>query len=280
MSLLHRRAPNPNNSTEIKLMGKLCKEFLDHNLTMTKQLGLLIFILALSGNARPAYAQDEANVQPPQQTVGSSADEAQAEREDFVKEIRRVENLNKKYTQEIQDIRGLLSDKDADYQKRMQELEDKLAAQQDENSKKEVVQEQSQQTTQELEAKTNEMLSKGGDMDPQDQNFRAELAKAHYNMGNIYFERGEYQRAVVEYYQAVDLTPNDPDTHYNLAFVSGEYLGDQETALKHYQWYLYLKPNASDAPSVKEKIIEAKLSLRSKVDSPLDKSDGNFNLTR
>ena len=162
----------------------------------------------------------------------------------------------------------------------MQELEDKLAAQQSEVAKKEVVQEQSQQTTQELENKTNEMLSKGGDMDPQDQKFREELAKAHYNMGNIYFQRGEYQRAVVEYYQAVDLTPNDPDTHYNLAFVSGEYLGDQETALKHYQWYLYLKPNASDSPIIKEKIIEAKFTLRSKVDSPLDKNDGNFNLTR
>ena len=262
-----------------KLCGLLSKKF---KLTALKPLGTItaiIFIFAPLANAPRAYAQDAA-VQPPAQTVGSGADETQAEREEFVKEIRRVENLNKKYTEEIQDIRGLLADKDADYQKRMQDLEDKLAAQQDDSNKKEVVQEQSQQTTQELEAKTNEMLSKGGDMDPQDQNFRQELAKAHYNMGNIYFERGEYQRAVVEYYQAVDLTPNDPDTHYNLAFVSGEYLGDQETALKHYQWYLYLKPDATDAPSVKEKIIQAKYSLRSKVDSPLDKNDGNFNLTR
>ena len=142
----------------------------------------------------------------------------------------------------------------------MQDLEDKLSTQQDENAKKQVVAEQSQQTTQELEAKTNEMLSKSGDMDPQDANFRGELAKAHYNMGNIYFERGEYQRAVVEYYQAVDLMPNDPDTHYNLAFVSGEYLGDQETALKHYQWYLYLKPDAAMHLPLKKKLY--RLSLR------------------
>jgi len=260
-------------------MGKLCKNFLSGlNHTALIHLGVLtlvIFIFAPLENAT-VHAQDAADVQP----ATGSPDEAQAERDEFIKEIRRVENLNKKYTQEIQDIRSLLSDKDADYQKRMQELEDKLAAQQDDATKKEVVQEQSQQTTQELEAKTNEMLSKAGDMDPQDQNFRQELAKAHYNMGNIYFERGEYQRAVVEYYQAVDLTPNDPDTHYNLAFVSGEYLSDQETALKHYQWYLYLKPDASDAASVKEKIIEAKLALRSKIDSPLEKNDGNFNLTR
>jgi tetratricopeptide (TPR) repeat protein len=261
---------------EIKLMGKLCRGLNNQRIWAVMAV---IFIFALLQNTPRASAQDAADVQPPQQAVGS-ADEDQAERADFVKEIRRVENLNKKYTQEIQDIRSLLADKDADYQKRMQDLEDKLAAQQDDTAKKEVAQEQSQQTTQELEAKTNEMLAKGGDMDPQDQNFRGELAKAHYNMGNIYFQRGEYQRAVVEYYQAVDLMPNDPDTHYNLAFVSGEYLGDQETALKHYQWYLYLKPDAPDVPAVKEKILQAKLSLRSKVDSVLDKNDGNFNLTR
>jgi tetratricopeptide (TPR) repeat protein len=261
---------------EIKLMGKLCKGL---NNQKVWAVMAMVFIFALLENAC-VRAQDAADVAPPQQTVGNSADETQAEREEFVKEIRRVENLNKKYTQEIEDIRTLLADKDADYQKRMQDLEDKLAAQQDVTAKKEVAKEQSQQTTQELEAKTNEMLSKGGDMDPQDQSFREELAKAHYNMGNIYFERGEYQRAVVEYYQAVDLTPNDPDTHYNLAFVSGEFLGDQETALKHYQWYLYLKPDCDDKASVKEKILQAKLSLRSKIDSPLDKSDGNFNLTR
>jgi len=262
-------------------MGNQAQEFLNR-MNLMKRLGTLIalvFVFALWGNVS-VHAQDPADVTPPAETVGSPTDESQAEREDFVKEIRRVENLNKKYTQEIQDIRGVLADKDADYQKRMQDLEDKLAAQQDDVSKKQITEEQSQQTTQELEAKTNETLAKGGDMDPQDKNFRQELSKAHYNMGNIYFQRGEYQRAVVEYYQAVDLTPNDPDTHYNLAFVSGEYLGDQETALKHYQWYLYLKPDAPDASSVKEKIIEAKLAVRSKIDSPIDDHDGNFNLTR
>ena len=256
-------------------MGQLCR---GSNNKQVWIITAIVFIFALWGNAGRAHAQDE-TVGPPQ-AVGAKADEAQAERDEFVKEIRRVENLNKKYTKEIQDIRALLADKDTDYQKRMQDLEEKLASQQDESSKKEITEEQSQQTTQELEAKTNEVLAKGGDMDPQDQNFRVELAKAHYNMGNIYFGRGEYQRAVVEYYQAVDLTPNDPDTHYNLAFVSSEYLGDQETALKHYQWYLYLKPDAPDAPAVKEKILMAKLSLRSKIDSPLDKNDGDFNLTR
>lgn len=230
--------------------------------------------LVFFGKNTTVHAQDE--MTPPSDSVQPTSDE----REQFVKEIRRVENLNRKYTKEIEDIKSLLAEKDDDFQKRMKQLEDKLAQEQDQKSKQAVVEEQNKQTSKELEAKTNEMLSKGAEIDSEDQKFKEELAKAHYNMGNIYFERGEYQRAVVEYYQAVDLTPNDPDVHYNLAFVSGEYLGDQETALKHYQWYLYLKPNAQDANAVKERIMQAKLHIRSKVDSPLDKNNGDYNLTR
>ncbi|MBF0511361.1 MAG: tetratricopeptide repeat protein [Candidatus Omnitrophica bacterium] len=258
-------------------MGPIKEDFKYQHM---RAITAIFFMAVLLGVSPKVFADDSASTMPPQQTAGNGTDQAQAEREEFVKEIRRVESLNKKYTQEIQDIRGLLADKDADYQKRMQELEAKMAAEQNESAKKAVAQEQIHQTTLELENKTNEMLAKSADVDPANQKFREELAKAHYNMGNIYFERGEYQRAVVEYYQAVDLVPNDPDTHYNLAFVSGEYLGDQETALKHYQWYLYLKPDASDVAAVKEKIMTAKFSLRSKVDSPLDKNDNNFNLTR
>ena len=72
---------------------------------------------------------------------------------------------------------------------------------------------------------------------------------------------------------------NLPD-RANALKTRSEALKTQETALKHYQWYMYLKPDADDASAVKEKIIQAKLSLRSKIDSPLEKNDGNFNLTR
>jgi tetratricopeptide (TPR) repeat protein len=242
-----------------------------------RYLAMAAVLLALcAGKSTFLYAEEEVEGIPPQ----ANADPSSQEREQFVKEIRRVENLNRKYTKEIEDIKALLAEKDEDFQKRMKDFEDKLTQQQDDKSKKAVMAEENAQTAKELESKTNEMLSKGGDLDPEDQQFKEELAKAHYNMGNIYFERGEYQRAVVEYYQAVDLTPNDADTHYNLAFVSAEYLGDQETALKHYQWYLYLKPNAEDAPAVKERMMQAKFHSRTKIDSPLDKDNGNYNLTR
>lgn len=99
---------------------------------------------------------------------------------------------------------------------------------------------------------------------------RDEAAKVHYNLGNIYFQQGHYEKAVVEYERAVALAPYDPEAHYNLAFVSGEYLDDQRSALKHYQQYLYLKPEADDALFVKEKILAARLVLRTRIDSPID----------
>ncbi len=254
-------------------MGKQAWFKIQKHLTITA----LSFLLCGAGNIF-VYAQEMDSAAP--SPISDSMQPTQNEREQFVKEIRRVENLNRKYTKEIEDIKALLAEKDGDFQKRMKQLEDKMTQEQDQKNKQVVAEEQSKQTSKELEAQTSEMLSKGADLDPEDQQFKEELSKAHYNMGNIYYERGEYQRAVVEYYQAVDLTPNDADVHYNLAFVSAEYLGDQETALKHYQWYLYLKPNAEDVNAIKERMMQAKLHLRSKIDSVIDKDNGNFNVTR
>lgn len=251
-----------------------------NKLNVLRLTASMFALVVLLGNASLFAEELPDNMPLSQAQAADPSVQAAQEREQFIKEIRRVENLNRKYTDQIDEIKGLLAEKDADFQKRIKELEDKMATQQTDAAKKTVAKEQENQTAKELENKTNEMLSKGGDLDPEDQQFKEELAKAHYNMGNIYFDRGENQRAVVEYYQAVDLVPNDADTHYNLAFISGEYLGDQETALKHYQWYLYLKPNAEDTAAVKERILQAKLHLRAKVDSPLDKDNGNFNLTR
>lgn len=255
-------------------MGKNNKQF---NLKTLLASGMAALALSVWAGAACAQMEETPEGIPPVKADLSNPD---VQREEFVKEIRRVENLNRKYTKQIDEIKDMLAEKDADFQRKMKQLEEKLSQQQNEKGKAAVANEQEQQTAKELESQTNDMLSKGGDLDPEDQEFKEELAKAHYNMGNIYFDRAEYQRAVVEYYQSVDLQPNDADTHYNLAFVSGEYLGDQETALKHYQWYLYLKPNADDIPAVNEKILQAKLHLRSKIDSTLDKDNGHYNVTR
>jgi tetratricopeptide (TPR) repeat protein len=212
-------------------------------------------------------------------------EEMRQEREQFVKEIRRVENLNTKYSKDIEDVRSQMSEQQASFEQRMKKLESDLKdAQQTQVQKpvEPVVADPNAPSPMEIEKKANEVLQKGGDLDPEDEKFKEELARAHYNMGNVYFERGEYQRAVVEYYQAVDLLPYDADAHYNLAYVSGEFIGDPETALKHYQWYLYLKPNATDKKFIEEKIVSARMHARAKTNSRIDTTEltGQMNVAR
>ncbi|MBP9853992.1 MAG: tetratricopeptide repeat protein [Candidatus Omnitrophica bacterium] len=120
------------------------------------------------------------------------------------------------------------------------------------------------------EDKTNNLITNIDLYNVNDKKLTEDAAKAHYNMGNIYFEKGLYEIAVRQYFQAVSLMPDDPDAHFNLAFVSGEYLEDFKTALKHYKLYLYLNPDASDKKFVNEKIVQAQLALRSSVNSVLE----------
>jgi tetratricopeptide (TPR) repeat protein len=211
-------------------------------------------------------------------------EEMRQEREQFVKEIRRVENLNTKYSKEIEDVRAQMAEQEKSFETRMKKLEsDATEAKETKTIKPaEVIASKPGLSPREVEKQANDILQKGGDLDPEDEKFKEELARAHYNMGNVYFERGEYQRSVVEYYQAVDLMPYDADAHYNLAFVSGDYVGDHETALKHYQWYLYLKPNAEDKKFIDEKIVGAKLKLRSQTNARIDTVEvtGQMNIAR
>lgn len=178
----------------------------------------------------------------------------------YVAELRRVENLNKKYEEKI-----------AALEKKLAEKEQQLAAGPVASAPSQTTTAESSSPAQVREGEANDLLTRITSLNEGDENFRQESGKAHYNMGNIYYERGEYKRAAIEYFQAVDLMPYDPDSHFNLALVSGEFLRDYETALKHYQRYLYLKGNsAEDENFVREKMIAAQLGIRARIDSPLE----------
>ncbi|MEI8011229.1 MAG: hypothetical protein WCI27_01925 [Candidatus Omnitrophota bacterium] len=143
-------------------------------------------------------------------------EEMRLEREEFVKEVRRAESQNAKQTKEIEDLKASLSQQQESFDARMKKFEIDLQDSQSFSHKKAVAQtspDAAASATFDVEKKAGEVLQKGGDLDPEDEKFKEELARAHYNMGNVYFERGEYQRAAVEYYQAVDLTPYDADGH-------------------------------------------------------------------
>ncbi len=188
------------------------------------------------------------------------------DRDMLAEKIERVRSINRQYSKKIKELEGTLAklqDHNIDNYKKTNVLVNNINNLNKKNIKRNKVIDR--------EKKTLELLSKIDAFKEEDEKLKRDAAIAHYNMGNIYFQKGEYEIAYREYYQAVTLMPNDPDAHYNLAFVCGEYLGDYKTALKHYRMYLYLKPNAKDAYIVRGKIREAEVALKSIVDSPLEK---------
>ncbi len=202
-----------------------------------------------------------------------------SERDDFAKNIETVRNANRKYSQDIKKLETNLQTLQESHDEAVQQnekMEERLASAKNSQSSVSTMEEDSAPsvTSEEVksrEEKTVDLLSRIDAFKETDAKLKDDSAKAHFNMGNIYFQKGEYELAAREFYQAVTLMPNDPDAHYNLAFVSSEYLKDYKTALEHYKMYLYLKPDAKDVYLVNEKITNAKLILGSTVESPLEK---------
>ncbi len=204
----------------------------------------------------------------------------------LTRNVEKIKNVNRKYTRKIKKLERRVDDLQvakAQHTRTAKRLERELVQYDDSdvdepdnvivasNRGSRIAQSRSSVAVINNEEKTLDVLTSIDAFTEEDELLRMDSAKAHYNMGNIYFQKGEFEIAAREYYQAVTLMPDDPDAHYNLAFVSGEYLNDFETALKHYQMYLYLNPKAQDLHIVKGKILTANLELRSLIDSPLEK---------
>ena len=122
-----------------------------------------------------------------------------------------------------------------------------------------------------VEEDRRDVITMIDDLKVENKKLKVDEARIRYNMGNIFFQRGEYFKAAREYNEAVHLMPHDSNAHFNLAFVSGEYLNDFKTALAHYKMYLRLNPAPEDIALVREKILEAELKLKSEM-------QGNFSV--
>ena len=68
-----------------------------------------------------------------------------------------------------------------------------------------------------------------------------EYALAHFDLANLYDERGDRNKAVEHYQAALRIAPNYADAHYNLALL---YQGSNQTmrAVQHWTNYLKLDP--------------------------------------
>jgi tetratricopeptide (TPR) repeat protein len=68
------------------------------------------------------------------------------------------------------------------------------------------------------------------------------LAAAYNNRGNAYYNKKDYDRAIADYTQAIRLDPNDPDRYYNRGNAYNK-KGDYDRAIADYTQAIRLDPN-------------------------------------
>jgi len=78
------------------------------------------------------------------------------------------------------------------------------------------------------------------------------------DMGTCYRNIGEAVRAAQEYRKAIAINPTHLKAHRNLGVVLAFDLRDKKQAIKEFEEYLRLSPNAPDAYRVKQEIVRLK----------------------
>ncbi len=213
------------------------------------------------------------------------------QRDDIQRRMEEAEKVSREYAEQIEKLKTEMLEKEKEVDARLAAIEQESAAKKQEDEKAmamvmprsrdeeqaikvqqetRVIQEQARETLQKFEQTSQKMVTKVSKIEKENQKLKMDSLRLHYNLANTFFEQGQYGRCAVEYRKVVELSPMDADAHYNLAFVSGEFLRDFETAYKHYQQYLFLRPNAQDASIVKDKMLDAHLNLKTKIESPIE----------
>jgi tetratricopeptide (TPR) repeat protein len=71
-----------------------------------------------------------------------------------------------------------------------------------------------------------------------------EYALAHFNLGNLYDEQGQRAKALEHYLQALKANPRYSDAHYNVALLY-QNTGETMKAVLHWKTYLKLDPGSA-----------------------------------
>ena len=197
------------------------------------------------------------------------------ERDAYKKQTERILGIKEKLEDNISRYKEAYREKEQKYEDKISSLQRQLKIKEQQPVSAEalaqtVKPDATAETSMDVRKKSLAVIDMADSLTEQKNRLKREKGKIHYNMGNVFFHQGLYERALAEYRQAVSLMPDDPSAHFNLAFISSDFVLDQKRALIHYKHYLRLNPGASDAELVKEKILEAELDLQSRTQSSLE----------
>lgn len=202
-----------------------------------------------------------------QSTIESRLKEENQEKEQLILRLKQAEGEKDKSNQEIKSLEDnlkSLQEMKIEYDQKIKQLEEELV------KKEAAVQESREQPTQtpslisnetitppqprSINYETLDLLAKIDLSVQKESQFKKDAAKVRYNSANDYVKKGNYTLAIEEYKESLKLDPNDPDTHYNLAFVYDQHIKDAKAALFYYQKYLELFPQASDREAIEKRV--------------------------
>ncbi len=136
-----------------------------------------------------------------------------------------------------------------------------------------------------LEKQLNGALAEMSRMGTERESFAQECALLRYNLGYFFFREKDYKRAAEEFERSVKLNPKNMDAFYNLGIIYDEYLNKDAEAVINYKKYLVLlgeqeppkgkedQQKATDLKNkVQNKLLQAELREKSKIDSPIDQT--------
>lgn len=187
------------------------------------------------------------------------------------KKIQDLTGLNTQQSQQIQELKTALEQKSKELEKRDRDRQQKIKELNQNGTSQTATSYEtvsSSETTKKIPRNTQKLLVKVNRIYQQNDQLKKNSARMHYSLGNLFLGRGNYEKALLEYREVVTLMPDDALSHYQIAFISDEFLNDPKQALLHYERYLELNPQAEDSASVHEKIEKAKGRLRWKDQDP------------
>lgn len=96
---------------------------------------------------------------------------------------------------------------------------------------------------------------------PSGSNPLEEQKEPHYLAGRSRVNSLDFHGAVESYLKALEVNPRSSSAHFQLGWLYEEKVTDPAAAIYHYERYLKLRPNADNAPLVRQRIYSCKQEL-------------------